>query len=330
MKPIRIAISVVATLFVMSGGLYMGGYRLGGTPQMDRLYSDAPDGATKVLFIGNGHTLGYDVPGQVQHLGQAGEAPIFVDQVTQGGATLEDHWKAKTARERITEETWDFVVLQEQSTRPVTERDKYFEYLGRFASLIERQGATPVIYATWERARWNKLYKKEKVELTPTTLRAGLEQSFRSAEAQFEVRLAPVGMAWLSFRRKHPAVPLHADDGNQASVAGAYLAASVLYGVVSGQKVSGNGFVPDAIEPDVASALQEEADQSRKKWVSLWRERQRPPKPTRVPAPTRGQAKSTANAKAAEESEAPEEQPPRSALEALRQKREAEKRNAGD
>ncbi len=331
MKPIRIVISILATLVVVVSGAYFGGFRLGDTAKMERLYDEPPEGAMRVLFVGNSHTFAYDVPGQLQHLGEAAQTPIFVDQITKGGATLEALWKQETARERITQDAWDFVVLQEQSTRPAFEPNKYFEYARKFADLAKRQGATPVVYATWERARWNKLYEDKKIKkkgITPTTLREALEESFRKAETEFDARLAPVSTAWLSFRRKNPSEPLHAEDGNHAHVTGAYLSACVFYRVLTGQKVSGNTFRPDDVDPEVARALQQEADRSPKNWVRQWRDQRRPPAPTRPPEPTRPQARPEAKAKPKSDKAAKraDDHPPRSALEALRREREAERR----
>ncbi len=57
----------------------------------------------RVLFAGNSYTYYNDMPAVVAELGAATGAPIEVDAVTMGGATLRDHWMSTGARERVDE-----------------------------------------------------------------------------------------------------------------------------------------------------------------------------------------------------------------------------------
>ena len=47
---------------------------------------------------------------------------VYAESVTAGGATLQRHWEGGGALAAIRRGGWDFVVLQEQSTRPLDDR----------------------------------------------------------------------------------------------------------------------------------------------------------------------------------------------------------------
>lgn len=68
----------------------------------------------KVLFVGNSLTYVGNLPAVFDALCQANGQSCQSDMVVQGGATLSDHWSAKTARSLIESKAFDAVVLQER------------------------------------------------------------------------------------------------------------------------------------------------------------------------------------------------------------------------
>jgi len=64
----------------------------------------------KVLFIGNSLTYFNEMPRMTQQIGAHENRPLFVDAVTQSGASLEDLWFRTDAAKRIWQEHWDYVI----------------------------------------------------------------------------------------------------------------------------------------------------------------------------------------------------------------------------
>lgn len=285
-NPIRIIIAMMAILLAGVSAYYWVEGPLDSVPSMPRLYETPPQGALRVLFIGNSHTFVHDVPGLLQHLGARGGSPIWVDGELVGGATLEQHWKKGRAARKISREPWDFVVLQEQSTAPAFDYSYYSYYVQRFVERIDEKGATPVIYATWPRASWDPFFRENERFKTPEALGAALNQSFAQAQDAFKTQLAPVGAAWALAARDYPEIQLYEADGNHASLAGAYLAASVFYRVLTGAQVAAVDYVPDGLDPATARVLRQTADKSPDNWRSDVTS-PAPRAPARLPAPTR-------------------------------------------
>jgi hypothetical protein len=96
---------------------------------------ETPPAPLKVLFVGNSYTSVNDLPSMAAGLAEAaGGRKIDVDRHLVGGCTLEKHVKDQKAIDKIRAEKWDVVVLQEQSLRPVIDRQSMHEYarLGDF------------------------------------------------------------------------------------------------------------------------------------------------------------------------------------------------------
>ena len=106
----------------------------------------------KVLFIGNSYTSVNNLPAMVEGLANAaGGRKIHTDRHLAGGCTLERHVKEKKTIDKIRSQKWDVVVLQEQSLRPILDRQKMHNYARLLDEEIKKQGAKTVFYLTWAR-----------------------------------------------------------------------------------------------------------------------------------------------------------------------------------
>jgi len=186
--------------------------------------SAAPDAAQeeappplKVLFLGNSYTHANRLPSLVAGLADAaGGRKIEIAEHTRGGFTLEKHLEEDGAVEAIGKQKWDVVVLQEQSLRPVAEKDLMRGAALRFYAEIKRQGAEPVFFLTWARR------DQPEMQRDLNTAYFGIASSLRA-------KVAPVGLAWQRALRTNPKRALHTDDGSHPNPAGSYLAACVFY-----------------------------------------------------------------------------------------------------
>jgi len=137
--------------------------------------------------------------------------PLFVDAVTQSGASLEDLWIRTEALRRIWQEHWDYVILQERGGSAARDRGELFHrYLGMFAAEARKSGATPVLFMTWN---------------------AGSEDFFKSAARRANAWLLPVGLAWDDLLARGDFSRLDW-DGKHPNVAGSYLIASSVYATI--------------------------------------------------------------------------------------------------
>src|SRR4051812_14283446 len=72
-----------------------------------------------MLFIGNSFTQRNNVPGLLAELAAGRGLCIKHELISMGGASLRSHWNAGRAAMAIETGSFDYVVLQEQSTLPV-------------------------------------------------------------------------------------------------------------------------------------------------------------------------------------------------------------------
>jgi len=189
----------------------------------------------QILFIGNSYT--YYNGGIDSHVYELANNKhdswdIYTDAIVQGGATLQDHWNNETTREAIQSSDWDFVVLQEQSTRPIDNPDLMLQYAALLDSIIVESGAQTVFFMTWAR------------EWDPSMIE-GLEESYTWVGQQLDATVAPVGLAFESLRNSNPEIQLYAGDGSHPNNSGTYLSACVFYSIFWNESTEGSSYYMD-------------------------------------------------------------------------------------
>ena len=172
----------------------------------------------KVLFIGNSRTRYFDIPNQVKQLASAESRKLETRTVAFDGWTLESHWNSpnSAALQAIREGGWNYVVLQELSSRPLLENAKFVTSVKNFNVEIKKIGARTVLYENW----WRK-------DLTYT--QAQLSATYKTVANDIGAAISPVGTAWLESSSTNPTSSLFDADGNHATALGAYLAACEFY-----------------------------------------------------------------------------------------------------
>jgi hypothetical protein len=200
---------------------------------------------THVLFLGNSYTYFNNLPAIFSELASAGhQCKVDARMVAPGGVRLKDLWEKTEAREVLSSQKWDYVVLQDQSTlginyflegQPrVTSDAVFLPYAEKWVAEIVQHGARPVFYLTWAR------------KTTPDD-QAALNYAYIHAAKETGGIVAPVGIAWQEIRQHSPAIDLYYKDGSHPSRAGSYLAACVIYAAVFDQE-------PTDLPPRVSGA----------------------------------------------------------------------------
>lgn len=178
---------------------------------------------TRILFVGNSFSSRNDLPGLVTGLAASVGRVVETSSIVAGGASLRRHFNAGAVARALADSHWDFVVLQEQSTLPVKNPRRYHENVRALNPEIRASGATTVLYLTWAR----RAAPESQQQLTDAVMAIGRE---------IGARIAPVGIAWQALVSSHPDIDLYAADGSHPSMAGSFLAASVLCLTVFGDQ----------------------------------------------------------------------------------------------
>ena len=186
----------------------------------------------RILFIGNSHSSGNDLPDilalLIKHEYPAAE--VSVDSAARW-AFLAERLNDNVTQKKLESRPWTHVILQAQK---YSSSGRYYYPTDAAEAWIRRvrgRNAVPVLFPEWAR--------RGKNEEGPRIY--GLHMSIASREPAC---VAPVGFAWQIVHDTHPDLKLHAADGNHSNRNGALLTAYVLY-----QKITGN---PASELPDIA------------------------------------------------------------------------------
>ncbi|MBI2933866.1 MAG: hypothetical protein HYY16_19655 [Planctomycetes bacterium] len=264
-----------AALFVLSVlfGLLP---RVGATPTASA--QGAPE-SLRVLFIGNSYTASNEgVHNVVRELGGSATPPRTIETaaVLIGGASLATHWSDGTARARIREGGWDFVVLQCLWWADAGQTElTIYQYARLFDAEIKQAGAQTVFYETWV---WGGGSRPTDTDW-PYDLHDQVVQAYHAIAAELEAVVAHVGEAWWRSFEQRPALDLYDADNSHPSPAGTYLAACTFYAALTGENPMGLAYVSMGVTTEDAALLQQVA------WETTSGVTLPPPPPPPVPPP---------------------------------------------
>jgi len=217
--------------------------------------------AVNILFYGNSYTQGYTdlydpggsaydatktVPELVRILAEAAgfDSPNVQMQAV-GGANLGNH--------SATGSGWDFVVLQDLSTRPLSQnvsgadRNAHInDALNLYNDVaVGSPGVQAIMFETWARQAghgdWDEAFytgSNAHYPSGPSGMQADLREGYALSAAAINndggfATVAPVGSAWeLANWQLLDGTLLHDTDGTHASYYGTLLAAMVIYGTI--------------------------------------------------------------------------------------------------
>ena len=198
----------------------------------------------RILMPGNSLTFANDMPRMLAELTGA-----EVVHHTRGGARLSEHLNPATrlgarTEAALADETWDYVVLQEMSHGPVTSPKSFFSSVEQLYVQIRRNGAVPVLYATWAyREGCPKLAEKG---WTHDGMADALSGAYRQAAQNNHALLADAG--W-KFREHSGAHNLYADDGIHPSELGSRIAAQCIASAIQSGETEGYPHAETKMDP---------------------------------------------------------------------------------
>lgn len=193
----------------------------------------------KVLFLGNSYTFVNDLPGLIAQIAHSKGDSLFHDQNTPGGCTFESHSQDPVSRSKINSQSWDYVVLQEQSQRPALWPDTVIQYVFQYADTLNRLIKThdscshTLFFMTWGRKNSDPEYCPVYPPVCSYEgMQARLRESYLTMAEMLKAEVSPVGIAWRETRIKYPMIGLYAGDESHPSLNGSYLAACTFYAAV--------------------------------------------------------------------------------------------------
>jgi hypothetical protein len=233
----------------------------------------------RILFIGNSLTSANNLPAMVADIAQSHGVKVIYDAYAPGGARLFHHASNKNVLQKLRKQSWDFVVLQEQSQFPgfgTTQLSTdVFPYATRLVE--ESKKANPdssvIFYMTMAHRNGDPANSNVSPELlTYEGTQRRINRTYLKMATDNRALVAPVGEAWRTVREEQPDIVLYADN-THPNPTGTYLAACVFYATLFQSPCSGAAF-PRRVNQQIAEFLQKTADgvvlRSGKRWD--WRE----------------------------------------------------------
>jgi len=194
--------------------------------------NSAAQSTRKVLFLGNSYTAGNNLPQLVKDVTlSAGDTLIF-DSNTPGGYTLEGHSQNVISTAKIALGNWDYVVMQEQSQRPITNSSKFKQGAQRLFDSIKLHNpcAVPMFYMTWGRKNGDvNSCPSFPVMCTYLGMDSALRHNYLDLADNINAEVSPVSVVWRNLRQNNPTIELYQADESHPSAAGSYAAACSFY-----------------------------------------------------------------------------------------------------
>ena len=209
----------------------------------------------KILFVGNSHTYTNDLPGMFFEMAQAGGHGVDVYDLTEGSYTLQrfsdpEDELGEILTEALQSETWDFVVLQENTNAAVAfnaKKDMY-PYARKLDEMIKAAGGQTAFLMTWAPEEGAGAFSREMVQ-------GQLAAGYRTIAEELDALLIPGGEVFAKALEQDEELQLWGEDGQHPSVEGTYLAACTAYALLFQETPVGNPYLAD-LDQDKAQELQ--------------------------------------------------------------------------
>lgn len=192
----------------------------------------------QILWFGNSHSHGHNLPALVSRLLKAGSGIEAHMVLAPGYWFLDERWQLAADHQLLQSRRWTALVLQAQKYSTTGQFFYSTEATQQWIALAKSLQVMPVLYP--EHPRAGNVEEGERIY-----------QLHLSIAAQAPACVAPVGPLWDQQRQQTPALRLHEADGNHFNMTGALLSAYLFYEVLSGQSAAAIPDLPDLPVPVV-------------------------------------------------------------------------------
>ena len=230
-----------------------------------------------VLFIGNSYTYYNDLPEMISSIANDFGDSINHAQSTPGGTSLYAHSQNQATINKINQQNWDYVVLQDQSQRPSLSPSyvaaNVYPYASQLVSLIDSNYicSEPVFYMTWGRKYGDQTNCSTYPPVcTFLGMQERLRQSYLYMGVNNEAAVSPVGISFKNSIALDSTIDLYTTDYSHPSIYGSYLAACTFYSTIFKKSSVGCSYKPSAISQSEALFLQQVASSTVLDSMSMW------------------------------------------------------------
>lgn len=189
----------------------------------------------RILLIGDSFTAGIDDPLIGLITSAHPDESIEMESVWDGGTSLEGHWLSARARNIINEGSWTTVVLQDDLLIGAIDNESFFEHVRLFHDEIANVGAETILYMPWE------------YDVDDGRTIEDIANAYRTIGEELDVKVAPVGLAWVNALSERPDFNLYSGDNVHTNLRGLYLTICVIYATIFEASPEGNAFPPEAL-----------------------------------------------------------------------------------
>jgi PKD repeat protein len=218
----------------------------------------------EVLFIGNSYTYYNDLPNLVKEIALSFGDTLIHESSTPGGYSFNAHSTNSQTLNKISQQQWDYIVLQAQSQEPsLSPGYVNTNVLPAAQILIDAIQSNslciePLFFMTWGRKFGDA---SNCVAYPPVCTYLGMQERLRTRYLDMtflhDASCSPVGMAWEKSIAIDSTLNLYSSDNSHPSIYGSYLAACTFYASIFKKSAVGSSFWPNAIDSVTAYSLQQ-------------------------------------------------------------------------
>lgn len=234
------------------------------------LTNEKPDLYKKqsVLFIGNSYTFYNDQYKVFRGICENQGMDIDVQTVVKSAANLGTFTDTSsneynTIVNKLQTTDFNYIIVQEQSTKPITAYNSFEADLGKLKELIHRYNpnAKIVLFETWAREEGSNFYK-ENPEYTYKTAEKALLDAYQNAAKKYDLMVSYAGVGFYVSKLRNNKINLYQSDLTHPSGAGTYLAALIHAGIIYGINPRNVSYVPTfKIEASGGNKIQPTAEE---------------------------------------------------------------------
>lgn len=214
-----------------------------GTPYAENIAYAAANATVnkpiEVLFIGNSLTHRNQMPSIFEGISEANGVNVNTTTLTFSSYYLSyfadpTNTYGQQLRELLSKNSYDFVVLQAQSTETLRMYDSStIPSASTLADLIRTNGAEPIMYMTWA-FKNDCTYEADgkNVTIDNPTMTEKLSEAYFRMGNELGAKVAPAGQNFKRFSSLFPGEELYNEDERHPSYVGSYLAACTIYNTI--------------------------------------------------------------------------------------------------
>lgn len=206
----------------------------------------------KILFVGNSHTYYNHLSEMFVNIINASGHKSSVRELSSGYYTLKqfadtDDQGGALLDKTLSEQSWDFVILQEHTVNSLSE-DDMFPSSRVLDEKIKKAGGQTVFFMTWTPKKGIKNRKPEQVQ-------SEIASNYMAIADELDSLVIPAGISFMRCTEQYPDIELWDQDGQHPSPAGSYLAACTAYAVIFQESPENCSYIGD-LDKDLALKLQ--------------------------------------------------------------------------